>query len=276
MTTLDISIVVYAPQLEALAATLTSLSQALNEARNRGLLERAHLWLIDNGTPAESVPGLESAYRRFCESATGVQCDFLTGHGNVGYGRGHNLAIRQAAGHWHLVLNPDVEIRPDAIAVAIDYMKRHPDVCLLSPRAEDRHGQRQYLAKRYPAVVDLVLRGFAPGWIRRAFVRRLDRYEMRELATGNSEFDIPIASGCFMFFRRDALRATGGFSDDFFLYFEDFDLSLRAARHGRIVHVPAVGIVHHGGHAAKKGWRHVHLFVRSMFLFYRKHGWKLF
>jgi len=70
------------------------------------------------------------------------------------------------------------------------------------------------------------------------------------------------------------VAAIGGFADAFFLYFEDFDLSLRAAAAGRLAYVPSVRIVHHGGHAARKGLRHVFLFVGSAMTFFGRHGWR--
>ena len=39
-------------------------------------------------------------------------------------------------------------------------------------------------------------------------------------------------------------------------------------------YVPSVRIIHYGGDAAGKGWRHIAYFVRSGLRFYRKHGWK--
>jgi hypothetical protein len=81
-------------------------------------------------------------------------------------------------------------------------------------------------------------------------------------------------SGCFMLARRKAVDATGGFDPGYFLYFEDFDWSVRLNRLTGSAYVPAVKIVHHGGGAARKGWRHVALFARSALRFYRKHGWK--
>ena len=64
------------------------------------------------------------------------------------------------------------------------------------------------------------------------------------------------------------------FDRRFFLYFEDYDLSLRSAEITRIAYVPAVKVVHHGGHAARKGLRHIGMFVRGAALFFRLHGWK--
>ena len=86
---------------------------------------------------------------------------------------------------------------------------------------------------------------------------------------------VPLVSGCFMFFRKKVLDRLGGFSPRYFLYFEDFDLSLRTALVADVVYVPAVRILHHGGYAAKKGLRHVRLFCASALRFYRTHGWKV-
>jgi GT2 family glycosyltransferase len=71
------------------------------------------------------------------------------------------------------------------------------------------------------------------------------------------------------------LQAVGGFSPEYFLYFEDFDLSLRFAGEGQIAYVPAVRITHTGGYAAGKGWRHRRLFLRSAMRFFGRHGWRV-
>ena len=102
-----------------------------------------------------------------------------------------------------------------------------------------------------------------------------ERYEMRDVCSGEAPVDVAIASGCFMLVRTAALRAVGGFNEDFFLYFEDFDLSLRLAEKGRLVFEPRMHIVHHGGYAANKGRAHVKYFIRSGIRFFNRHGWRL-
>jgi GT2 family glycosyltransferase len=67
---------------------------------------------------------------------------------------------------------------------------------------------------------------------------------------------------------------TGGFDPRFFLYFEDFDWSMRLGQVTRNAFVPSVCIVHHGGAAASKGLRHIGWFLASGVRFYSKHGWK--
>jgi GT2 family glycosyltransferase len=78
-----------------------------------------------------------------------------------------------------------------------------------------------------------------------------------------------------MFARTQALKDIGGFDEEFFLYFEDFDLSLRMREVGRIVHLPTAKIIHLGGNSAAKGPHHIRLFVQSAIRFFQKHGWKI-
>lgn len=265
--TLSICIVTYLPAPAVLAATLASLEAALLRLQaERGYT--ATLWIVDNSprynqaSMPRRIPG---------------EVHTLHGQGNIGFGRGHNLCLDRegGVGELHLVLNPDVELAEDALVAAVNFMESHPDCVLLSPDARADDGARQYLCKRYPSVLDLALRGFAPAWLKRCFDKRLAGYEMRERDTSTVCWAPPIVSGCFMMLRGDTFRRLGGFDPRFFLYFEDFDLSLRAATLGRIAAAPSVRIVHHGEHAARKGWKHVVMFARSGIQFFNKHGWRL-
>ncbi len=271
MASLSVSIVLYAPDEADLAQTCLSLKRAIVRAQSNGRLEAAEVWLIDNG-PEPNRGAAERAQAHFAEAA--IEVHILQGQGNVGYGRGHNLALHATSTDYHLVLNPDVELAPDALDAALLFMASEPRVLMLTPQAHNRNGDRLYLCKRYPSVFDFLLRGFAPRWLKRIFDHRLARYEMREETGEDVLMPIPIASGCFMFLRRSAIEASGGFDPAYFLYFEDFDLSWRLAQTGTIAYAPRVAIVHFGGHAARKGWHHLRLFLAAGRIFFGKHGWK--
>jgi GT2 family glycosyltransferase len=204
-----------------------------------------------------------------------VTTTILTGHGNVGYGRGHNLAIERAASCYHLVLNPDIDLDRNALLRALDFFEANPVVGLLTPRIGDEQGHLQFLCRRYPTLLDLFVRGFLPGSVRRLFTRRLARYEMRDLINDRDiVWDPPIVSGCFMLFRTNVLKRLAGFDARYFLYFEDYDLSLRAHDVARVVYAPAVRVRHHGGGAARKGSAHIRMFVSSAYKFFSRFGWK--
>jgi GT2 family glycosyltransferase len=274
VTDLSVGVVTYRADLDELGHALVSLRIAAERARAPGALGRMTLWLVDNG--GTDPAALDAAVTRAVAGAgEWLRVETLRGHGNVGYGRGHNLALACANAPYHLVLNPDVLLEPDALVAALRYLDANAEVGMVTPRAHGATGARQYLCKRYPSVLVLALRGFGPAFLRRSFRRMLDRYEMRDLPDDAPTSPIPIASGCFMLCRREPLAATGGFSPEYFLYFEDFDLSLRFARQAVIAYVPAVRIRHAGGDAAGKGWTHRGMFIRSGVTFFRRHGWRL-
>lgn len=268
---LAVSIVTYAPDLAVLAAVLERLGQALRHGQQGGWLATAHVIVVDNGPGSDWREPLQEALTAARMPAT---VELVSGHGNVGYGAGHNLAVQACSDPVHLILNPDVLLEEDALSAGLAFLADHPEAGLLSPAAWGENGQRQYLCKAYPTVLDLALRGFAPAGLRRRFQSRLDRYELREQTGAEPCWDPTIVSGCFMLCRRTALERVGGFRPDYFLYFEDFDLSLRLAAVTRLVYVPAMRVVHLGGHAARKGIRHIGLFLRAATLFFHRHGWR--
>jgi GT2 family glycosyltransferase len=275
--TLTVSIVTYRPDLALLDRTLRTLAASLVAAREQEFMRAANVVLIDNtGTRASAAAVIKVARDVFRDAD--VTMNYLHGHANIGYGAAHNLVMHGGNTHYHLVLNPDVELALDALSSAFRYLGEHAEIGVLAPASRREDGTREYVCKRYPTVFDLALRGFAPRALRLLFRKRLDRYEMRDLvdrvALDEMISPIPAMSGSFMFVRRKAIEATGGFDPGFFLYFEDFDWSVRLNRVTRSAYVPSVRIVHHGGGATGKGPRHVGYFVRSAARFFNKHGWK--
>ena len=275
--TLTVSIVTYRPDLVLLDRTLRTLAVSLVAAREQELMRAANVVLIDNtGTRASAAAVVKVAWEIFRDAD--VTMNYLHGHANIGYGAAHNLVMHGGNTNYHLVLNPDVELAADALPIAFRFLGEHAEIGVLAPASRRVDGTREYVCKRYPTVLDLALRGFAPRALRQLFRKRLDHYEMRDLvdrvAADETISPIPAMSGSFMFVRRKAIEATGGFDPGFFLYFEDFDWSVRLNRVTRTAYVPAVKIVHHGGGAAKKESRHIGYFVRSAARFFNKHGWK--
>jgi GT2 family glycosyltransferase len=261
---LTISIVTFNPDFDELKKTLDSLKIALKTFAPSSV----SITIVDNTSSKDVASFLLRCYPE-------LPVKLIQGQGNIGFGQAHNLAMKQM-GEFHLILNPDIQLDPDALINALTFMRANENCGLVSPYASWPNDQRQYLCKRYPAVFDLIIRGFAPKIVRSLFSARLARYEL-QAETQNAVFwNPPIVSGCFMFYRSTTLRNTGGFSDKFFLYFEDFDLSLRSLKIIDTAYVPTIRVVHAGGHASKKGFWHIRVFIQSAMTFYGTHGLKLF
>ncbi|HHX83579.1 MAG TPA: glycosyltransferase family 2 protein [Pseudomonadaceae bacterium] len=265
---LCISIVTYKVRPDDFTAMLASLDAALESAAALPQLT-IRLIIVDNGQQAAELQPLLDAF-------PALRAELVSNTENVGYGRAQNQALAMAQADYHLLMNPDVVVQPECLLRGLQYLQREVEVVALSPQVTDIHGRLQYLCKRYPSVFDLALRGFAPAALRKFFEPRLARYECRSMVNKKLTARAELISGCFMLCRGPALRRAGGFDERFFLYFEDFALSIELAKQGLLMYYPQISIVHYGGYAARKGWTHIRLFARSALRFFNLYGWKLF
>jgi len=197
--------------------------------------------------------------------------------GNLGYGRGHNKAIRECSdSKYHVVLNPDLIIAPTTISALVTFMNDNLDVGMVCPRVNNPDGTVQHLNKRYPTLMDLFIRRFVPKCVAPLFSKRFARYEMLDKGY-DSIYDVESMSGAFMFCRTDVLQKIGGFDPRYFLYFEDFDLSREFQMLGyRTVYYPYATVTHLWERAAHKKLRMTYVFIVNMLRYFNKWGWKIY
>jgi GT2 family glycosyltransferase len=248
---LSVSIVLYKTPMSAIAPLLADLQSA----------GAAKIFVIDN-----SPSGFDTSAEEY---QSGVVERFCTGH-NLGYGRAHNIAIRRSEGayDYHLICNPDIAIPDRAISLLADFMEANPGVGLCMPKLVGTDGGIQYCCRRSPLVLDYVSQLLFPPWGR----RRRNRLEMRSWDY-HKQMEVQCLSGCFMFFRSEVLQRLGGFDERFFMYFEDFDLSLRSSKMGRNVYVPEAYVVHERQSAHRSSWRLKIIFAQSALRYFSKWGW---
>jgi GT2 family glycosyltransferase len=223
----------------------------------------AKLYLIDN-SPTDLLRTLNDDER----------IEYVFNKRNVGFGRAHNIALRKAitTSKYHLVLNPDVFFDGNSLESMVDMMEKDENIGLAIPRVLDFESTTQYVCKRLPAPLDLIIRRIQLIFISKIFQKRLNRYEMRDKDYSQS-FEAPSLSGCFMLFRTEALRKVGFFDERFFMYMEDVDLSRRVHNHFKTWYYPSVHIVH--GHAResyrlnKQLLTHIHSAIK----YFNKWGW---
>jgi GT2 family glycosyltransferase len=192
---------------------------------------------------------------------------------NPGFAAGVNLAARDAAGRYLLLLNPDCIVDGDVAHLLASWLEAHPDVAVAGGLVREHDGSVQASARRFPNVTT----GFAgrtswlsrvwPSnvWTRRNLVARPDQRE---------PIEVDWVSGACMMVRRDAFDEVGGMDEQFFLYWEDADLCFRLKRAGwRTIYHPAVGITHLTGRSsALVRKQSLIAFHRSAFRYFFKHG----
>ena len=71
---------------------------------------------------------------------------------NVGFGAGHNKVIPFLQSDYHVVINPDILLKEDAISELAAFAESDREIGLLSPQIRFEDGRLQMLAKRNPTV----------------------------------------------------------------------------------------------------------------------------
>lgn len=260
---LAVSIVLYEPDLAQLRATLDSLQGSLAQVQKHGRV-RADVYLTDHSPR----PLAELAA---WQPPDGMALHYMHTPSNPGFGAGHNATFQRAAGaDFFLVANPDLEFAPDAIAAGLAFMHAHPALAFIAPALVEAHGRLRPACYTYPDLITLALRALGVA----ADHPRIAAYECRQWDAHAARFDPPLVSGCCLLFRAASYRQLNGFDERYFLYFEDFDLALRARRLGlRYAYCPAMQVQHAGGGVARKGGVHMLHFTRSAWRFFNTHGW---
>lgn len=189
---------------------------------------------------------------------------------NIGFGRGHNLVIKNIHSKFHIIVNPDISIPENTISEAIYYISMHDDIAVVTPFVMNTDGTQQFLPKRNPSMKYMIGGLFETKF---AFCRRLrDEYTMKNV-TITEPIDVEFCTGAFMITRSDALHTVGGFDEKYFLHFEDADLTRELCRIGRAVYNPDIKVIHQWHRENKKINKSFWVALKSMFIYMKK--WRL-
>jgi GT2 family glycosyltransferase len=164
------------------------------------------------------------------------QITLLRSESNLGFSGGNTLgishALQQQSSEYVLLLNTDTLIHPQAIEELHAFLQREREVGMVSPKIYFAPGKEFHHASYTSADKGKVLwyGGGSIDWRNLlAFHRNVDELERGQTdAQSRSEF----ATGCAVMIRREVLEAIGSLDDNFFLYLEDVEWSVRAARMG--------------------------------------------
>ena len=191
---------------------------------------------------------------------------------NLGYGASHNLAIRKAieeGSTYHVVLNPDLRFDSDVLKTLYEFMEEHKEAGHVMPKIVNEVGDVQYLCKLVPTPFDLIFKRFLP----KSFSKKSAYKFQLKFADYDKEMDVPYLSGCFMFFRIEALKEVHGFDERFFMYPEDIDITRRIHRNWRTVYYPKVFVYHLHAAESYHSKKMLKIHIKNMIKYFNKWGW---
>lgn len=248
---ITVSIVTYKTNLEELAKCLLSLTSPLV----------SNIYIIDNSN--------EKYIADFCSQYANI---IYIGSKNVGYGAGHNQALRQvldSKNKFHLVLNSDVYFEPDILNKLVHYMNENMDVAQVQPNVIYPNGEMQYTCRLLPTPMDLIFRRFLP----KGMIQKMNERYLLKFNNHTQPMNIPYHQGSFMFFRTECFKKVGLFDERFFMYPEDIDITRRMHKHYRTMFWPEVTIVHAHRAASYKSKKMLKIHMENMIRYFNKWGW---
>lgn len=238
---------------------LDELSRCIDSMRKNGI---APIYISDN-SPSNEL-------QEFCSKWSEVE--YIFNDKNLGYGAGHNIAIRRAINmhaDYHLVINPDVYFDEGVIEKIVHYMETHHDVAQLIPNVVYPDGRLQYAVRLLPTPANLLFRRFLPT----GMTRKMNRRYCLAFDNHKHEMNVPYHQGSFMFFRVACFEKVGLFDERFFMYPEDIDITRRMHRYYRTMFWPEVTIVHAHKAESYKNPKMLRIHIVNIIRYFNKWGW---
>jgi len=224
---------------------------------------RTKLFVIDN-SPTDALRVVSGE----------IGAEYIHVGRNIGFGAAHNIALKASMGAapYHVVLNPDVYFDPGVLVELASFLNANSSVGLVMPKILFPDGSLQYLCKKLPTPLDIFARRFFPERVKALFKSKMLDYELRTMDFGRI-LSVPYLSGCFMFLRMESLREVGGFDEQFFMYYEDLDLTRRIRTRYDTVYYPGVAAYHLWKRESYRSFKLLMHHCSSAIKYFNKWGW---
>lgn len=208
--------------------------------------------VVDNASDDGSI---EEAKKDFSKAT------FIKNSRNLGFSAGNNIGIRyslEKQAEYVLLLNSDTEVEKDFLGKLIGLMGSDPKIGVLSPTILEGDSDRVWFS------------GGRIDW------KRMRTTHLRDRIDGAAFRRTEFVSGCAMLVRKEVFAKIGLLDEEFFLYWEDADFSVRAARQGFRLAVAKTDGVRHFEKSRKNKPSKTYWLVLSGLIFFRKNAhWSL-
>jgi GT2 family glycosyltransferase len=216
------------------------------------------VWVVDNASKDGSSEMVRGHF---------PQVKLVNNAVNSGFAYANNLALRQAAGEYALLLNSDTIVKPNTLEALVRFMDEHPEAGAVGSRLLNPDGSLQVSCYVQPTLKNEFLRmlhldGVVPG----------SRYKMSTWEVEKAR-EVDIVQGASLVLRSQTLEEVGLLDEDFFMYSEDYDLCYRIKKAGwRLYWVPWSEVIHFGGQSTRQVAADMFLrLYQSKLLCMRKH-----
>lgn len=219
--------------------------------------------VVDNASTDGTVEAIHQQFPQVC---------VIENEHNVGFAQANNQAIGQSKGRYVLLLNPDTEIKPDALHTLLDFMESEPQIGLVGAQLLNADGSLQTSCYPAPTLLRELWRLFHLDSLYPYGTYRMTDWEI----TKPRQVDALL--GACLLIRRRVLDEVGMLDENYFMYSEEIDLCYRVRQAGWPIYwVPQAQIVHYGGQSTQQvpSKMFLHLYG-SKLRYFRKHYGRFF
>lgn len=196
---------------------------------------------------------------------------FIELEDNLGFGVANNKGVEVSSGRNILCLNPDTILINNAIKELSFFLDSHGKVGVCGGNLYDEKMNPTHSFFRYLPSVFWEINVLFLGYMEKLFY--YGNYDFNKKGT---PFEVGYITGADLMVRRDVFKLAGGYSSDFFMYYEDTDLCFRIKRLGyKIYSVPTAAIQHLEGRSFDKercmvNERRIRLMEKSRLIYYKR------
>ncbi len=211
--------------------------------------------VVDNGSEDDSVVEIEKKYPKV---------KIIENKKNLGFAGGNNVGIKYAMDNnvdYVLLINNDTIVEKNFLTELVKIGDSDEKIGLLGSKIYF-HGDKKRI-------------WFAGGkinWLK----NKGTHIGLDEIDEGQYDKtkEVDYLTGCCLLIKRKVIERISGLEEDYFLYYEDTDYSLRAQKIGyKCVYVPESRIYHKISRSTKPGSAsYVHYHVRNGLLMARRNG----
>jgi N-acetylglucosaminyl-diphospho-decaprenol L-rhamnosyltransferase len=209
----------------------------------------AEVWVVDNASSDGTAEAVRTAF---------PAVRLLVTEKNLGFAGGNNAALRAMGFRDEptpnppgpravFLLNSDTLVQKGAVRRLYDALFSLPRAGVVGAQLSYEDGSFQHSAFGFPGLAQILVDLFpAPGRLYgRLYDSRLNGRYSRALYDSRIPFPVDHTLGATMMLRREAIEQTGLFDEQFFMYCEEIDWSMRIRQAGwEIYTVPEARITH--------------------------------
>lgn len=227
--------------------------------------------IIDNCSPNESYEELNNTYKDI------DNIKVFKNEKNNGFGFGNNVGVEKSSGKYILFLNPDIVILENAIGNMLKEIEKDNSIGLLSGKLLNSDYSVQQSCRRIIPINQFVAcRTPFSKIVPNKYIEKCNNKYLMNDFKHDSIMEVDWVMGACMLIKKELFLQVGGFSKEYFMYFEDVDLCCKVRAQGKkIVYFPEAKMIHLHRQESIKSFNKMSLVhFKSMCKFYYKYYFK--